>query len=108
MTMSHQKLKLMVGFKIVDAILTAGDAGIAFENGISLAIYNEFCLTGFSGDEARRLIGNSVRHVDGNGEFISIYFEKGLSMQIDMRENSYAGPEAMQLRIPGKPTVIWN
>ena len=106
--MKNQKLESIVGLKIVDAILTIGDVGIGFENGGSLAIYNDFNLTGFSQNETNLLIGNKAIKVDDNGETIIIYFENNLSLAIDLREESYTAPEAIQLRIPGEPIIIWN
>ena len=106
--MGNQKLESIVGLKIIDAILTIGDAGIGFENGGSLAIYNKFNLTGFSQNEACLLIDNKVIRVNDNGEAISIFFGGNLSLEIDMREDSYTAPEAMQLRISGEPITIWN
>jgi hypothetical protein len=106
--MSNKKLESIVGLRVVDAILTIGDAGIRFENGASLAIYNEFSLTGFSQNEERLLINNLVTRINDSGNKISIFFEKELSIEIDMHEESYTSPEAMQLRIPGEPIIIWN
>ena len=106
--MENQKLEIIIGLKIVDVILTIGDAGIGFENGGSLAIYNEFNLTGFSRNEAHLLIGSKAIKVDDQGEKIMIYFESNLSIEIDMCEKSYTVPEAIILRIPDEPIVIWN
>jgi hypothetical protein len=106
--MINQKLKSIIGLKIVDATLTIGDAGIGFENGGSLAIYNKFNLTGFSQTEVHLLIVNKTTKVDDKGKTIMISFGGNLSLEIDMREESYTAPEAIQLRIPGEPIVIWN
>ena len=106
--MKNQKLESIVGLKIVDVILTVGDTGIGFENGGSLAIYNEFNLIGFSKNEAHLLIGSKAIKIDDQGETIIIYFENNLSIEIDMREKSYTAPEAIILRIPNEPIVIWN
>ena len=62
--MKNQKLESIVGLTIVDVILTVGDAGIGFENGGSLAIYNKFNLAGFSHNETHLLIGSKAIKID--------------------------------------------
>ncbi len=106
--MGNSKLKTICGLKIVDAVLAIGDAGISFENGISLAIYNQFALLGITMTDARLLIGKVVSNVDEDKYTITIKLENDLSIQIDMRDEAYTGPEAIQLCIPGEPIVIWN
>jgi hypothetical protein len=106
--MEKSKLKVICGLKIVDVVLGEGDAGISFENGINLAIYNRYELVGFTIKDTQSLIGNIVTSVDESASIITIRFENNWALQIDMRDEAYTGPEAMQLRVPGNPIVIWN
>ncbi len=106
--MGKSKLSVICGLKVADAVLAEGDAGISFENGISLAIYNRYELVGFVLSDVQRLIGNIVTHVDEGADTTTIRFENNWALQIDMRDEAYTGPEAMQLRVPGEPIVIWN
>jgi hypothetical protein len=104
----ESKLTAICGLKVVDAVLTIDDSGVSFENGISLAIYNKIELMGFTLVDAHILIGKAVVDVEEGKHAITIKFENNFAIQIDMREEAYAGPEAIQLRVPGKPIVIWN
>lgn len=106
--MKNTKLKEICGLFIVDVILIQGGAGFSFENGANLAIYNTFKLVGLQQSDAPMLIGKVVINVDENEEFILIKFEDNLAICVDMRNDAYNGPEAMQLRMPGEPIVIWN
>lgn len=106
--MSESKLSVIRGLKVADAILTEADAGISFENGISLAIYNRYNLGGFVLSDAQRLIGSTVAYVDEGVDAITIGFENNWVLRIDMQDAAYTGPEAMQLRVPGEPIVIWS
>lgn len=106
--MEKSKLSVICGLKVADAALAEGDGGISFENGISLTIYNRYELVGFVLSDIQRLIGNIVTHVDEGVDTITIGFENNWMLRIDMRDDAYTGPEALQLRVPGEPIVIWN
>lgn len=106
--MENSKLRVICGLKIADAVLTEGDVGISFEGGISLAIYNRCELTGFFLSDAQRLIGVLVTHIDESADTITISFGNSWGLRVDMRDDAYTGPEAMQLCVPGEPIVIWN
>lgn len=106
--MGKSKLGIICGLKVENAVLAENDAGIGFENGISLAIYNRYELVGFILSDAQQLIGNTVTHVDESAGTITIGFENNWALRVDMRDEAYTGPEAMQLCVPGKPIVIWN
>jgi hypothetical protein len=105
--MNKSKLSVINGLKITNSILAEGDTGISFENEIRLAIYNRFELIGFaSGKEL--LNGNIVIDVIEARDFITIRFEDNRALRIDMRDEAYTGPEAIQLCVPGEAIVIWN
>jgi hypothetical protein len=108
MEMGTSKLQLICGLKVKDAVLNEGDVGISFENGSSLAIYNRVELVGFASSDVEVLIGNVVANIDESANMITIRFKNDFGIRIDMRDEAYAGPEAMQLRVPGEPIVIWN
>jgi len=108
MTIEHSKLRVICGLRVVDVLLTEGDAGIRFEDGTSLAIYNKHELVGFVLRDMPSLIGNIVTDVHEGADTTTITFENNWALRIDMRDEAYIGPEAMQLRVPGKPIVIWN
>lgn len=104
----ESKLKIICGLKVVDAAFTDSDAGIIFEKEINLVVYNKYILTGLSLSEASLLIDKIVIDINEDECLITIKFDCDLTMHIDMRDDAYTGPEAMQLRVPGEPIVIWN
>jgi len=105
--MGKSKLQKIQGLKVVDAALDVGDAGVSFDNGIILAIYNKFLLLGGACD-AKSLIGEVVASVDEDEYMITIRFENNVTINVDLRDEAYTGPEAIQLRIPDEPLIIWN
>lgn len=106
--MKNSKLSIILGLKVTDALLSESDAGISFEGEISLVIYNRYELEGFSSNDAQWLVGKMVTHVDEATDTTTIRFENDLVLRIDMRDEAYTGPEAMQLLVPGEPTVVWS
>ncbi len=106
--MRSSKLRHLCGLRVVDAVLSEGNVGFSFEKGTSLAIYNKIELVGFASNDEKMLIGNVVEDVDEENNIIKIRFQNNLEIRIDMRDEAYVGPEAMQLRIPGEPIVIWS
>lgn len=106
--MGESKLRVICGLMVVDIQLAEGDAGICFENGASLAIYNKYELVGVGGGDGQLLIGKTVTDVDESVDVTTIKFENNTALRIDMRDEAYTGPEALQLRVPGKPIMVWN
>lgn len=100
--------RIIRNLKVTDAAFDTDGAGLAFDNGTTLAIYNRFELDGISTDRVSDLIGSSVSDVTEGANTITIEFEGRFAIRIDMRDAAYHGPEAMQLRVPGEPIVIWN
>jgi hypothetical protein len=105
--MKNSKLQLICGLKIIDAVFSIGDAGISFENGIGLAIYNNFVLVGLSQIDEKSLIGKCVTDIDEDIAVITIKVGANMAIKIDMRDEAYTGPEAIQLRIPNEPIIVW-
>jgi hypothetical protein len=108
MKMGESKLQTICGLKVVDAEFIISDTGLLFENGIRLVIYNKFDLVGISHSDVKQLIGKAVCNVDEGEHLITIFFEKNVAIEIDMRDDAYSGPESIQLLIPGEPIIIWN
>lgn len=105
--MVRSKLSAICGLKISAVDWTPGNAGIAFENGATLNIYNSFVVPD-SSRMATALIGESVTDVTENPDTVTIVFSTGIQLRIGMGADAHTGPEAMQLRMPGQPIVVWN
>jgi hypothetical protein len=56
--------------------------------------------TGLTG---RRLLG-----VEARPDAVELIFDDGWSVEVDIRDEAYTGPEAMNLHRPGKPIVVWT
>jgi len=81
---------------------------IEFERGIGLAIFNSCSLRGLGDGEVEELGGAAVRSVSETKDSARIVFSGERSIDIDLRDEAFRGPEAMQLTIPGEPLVVWN
>lgn len=102
------KISLLSGLKVTNIELTSGDAGIRFDNGAVLIIYNKFSTKGVNDLEVGQLEGKIVVKAEENNKLILIRFNDDSEIVVDMHDEAYTGPEALQLRIPGMPIIIWN
>lgn len=102
------KLNAIQGKRIVDAILNVGDAGIKFEGGAQLAIYNLFEIKGKQSLVSEDLLGCTVIKVKELKSSIEVFLEGDIVMTIDMKDDAFTGPEAIQLLVPGEQIVVWN
>lgn len=103
--MNSEVLEALCGMSVAASTLVVGDAGIEFDNGASLAIYNGFDVEALGSEGC---VGKRVCAAYEFEDRIEIHFDGGGVIKIDMRDAAYNGPEALQLRIPGRPIVIWN
>ncbi len=106
--MEESKLSVVVGKAVMDADLTPQDAGLLFEEGITLNLYNRYTVTGLIGSSAKALIGARVTNVTETSEHAILEFDSNVRVEIDLTDDAYTSPEAMQLRVPGSPILIWN
>ncbi len=106
--MKKSKIQVICGLKVVDMVLSEDSAGVVFENEVNLIIYNKFILIGVTSYKAKKIIGKVVIGVEENEFSVTINFEDSLAIKIDMNDEAYSVPEAMQLLVPGEPIVIWN
>ncbi|MGD0959771.1 MAG: hypothetical protein ABSB19_08195 [Methylomonas sp.] len=101
-------LSEICGLKIVKIDLAPDDFGILFENNISLAIYNKIELKGIGLNESDKLIGKKVICVNPDGNYLIIFLDKDISINVDMSSDAYSGPEAHVLWVPDKPIQVWR
>lgn len=103
----HSALSILIGKKIVEIDMTPQDGGIMFEEGIILNIYNRYEII-YKDSESPLLIGSAVVRVEEAPERVGIILDNGACVKIELTSDAYFGPEAMQLRVPGKSIVTWN
>lgn len=106
--MEESKLSILFGKTVIEADLTPQDAGLLFEGGITLNLYNRYTVTGPVGSGAYAIIGAKVINVTETPEHAIFEFDSSVRIEVDLTDDAYTSPEAMQLRVPGSPIVIWS
>ena len=110
--MSTSPINELIGCRLTSQELVENCSQFTFDRGpATLSIYNRWTVRGPTTDSsstANALVGRSIVSVQTEEAFIGIAFEGGWSIMVDLRDEAYDGPEAMQLRIPGRPIVVWN
>lgn len=103
-------LEELIGSRIETAEVVEDYLQLLFANGASLNIYNEHAINGPDGEvrDSGDLVGAILTEVREQGTHIRLAFSNGLEISIDMSEDAYTGPEALQLTRPGLPTVVWR
>ena len=79
---------------------------LLFEKDLSLNIYNVLRLC--NDDDLRALNGATLLKVEEKPETLIFSFSNGQRLAIDLGDDAYNGPEALELNVPGQPTVVWN
>ena len=100
------QLDVLVGMVVTDALKVYDYVQLLFEKDISLNIYNALRLG--NGDDLRVLNGTTLLKVEEKPDRLIFYFSNGKRLDIDLCDDAYNGPEALELNIPGQPTVVWN
>jgi len=99
-------LDTLVGMVVTDVLKVHGYVQLLFEKDISLNIYNAWRLC--NGADLRVLNGATLLQVEEKPETLIFSFSHGKRLDIDLCDDAYNGPEALELNIPGQPTVVWN
>jgi len=100
------KLDILESVTVTDALKVHDYVQLLFEQDIVLNIYNEFKLS--NNHDVSSLNGIKVLKVEEKPEAVILYFSNGTRLDIDLRDEAYNGPEALELCVPGQPTVVWN
>lgn len=106
--MEESKLSVLLGKTIMEADLTPQDAGLLFEGGITLNLYNRYTVTGAVSFGSNAIVGAKVISVTETPEYVIFELDPKIRIEVDLADDAYTSPEAMQLRVPGSPIVIWS
>ena len=72
-------------------------------------IYNPLIIDGLDKTKSlKQLVNKKVLFVNESSEFIEIHLEDNIILRIDLRDESFTGPEALSLHGPNNLIVVWN
>jgi hypothetical protein len=105
--LNRNPLGCLVGRRVTEAVEIHDYVQLAFGTKVGISIYNDFEI---SPNQVRfhDLTGLKVTAVQSSADQEAILFEDGVSLRVDIRDEAFEGPEAMQLNRIGCPPVVWN
>lgn len=77
------------------------------EEDIILSIHNNFS-SNLEDFQFQNLFNRKLLFISEVEKQLNIKFDNNLWISVDLRDESYNGPEAIELLIPGEPIIIWN
>jgi hypothetical protein len=102
----------LIGLALISASHSGGTMNVLFEGGWELAIYNPFVIekTGdrISVDEESYLVGKTVVDCASDSEEFILTLSGRINLRVDLSDEAFTGPEAMQLIGPSGEIVVWN
>jgi hypothetical protein len=73
-----------------------------------LTILNDVRISGVAINDVEQLKGSRLTEIDETPDELTLSFDNGASVIVDLRDRAFKGPEAMTLRVPGQPLIVWN
>jgi|SRR5215213_5429212 len=103
-------LQDLVGLGVVKSEIVEDDLIVWFQNSECLTVYNKFQITASDGSPGidRDLAGATLTELRKDNASLWLTFSNGSKLTIDMSEDGYSGPEALQLIRPGLPLIVWR
>jgi hypothetical protein len=96
---------ILVGRAVTEVAALEHGLLIRFNGDFKLLVINPFLVSGR--DTAADLVGDKLVGFVGEGTFERLTFSSGAALTVDLRDDSWSGPEAMTLSGPDL-TVVWN
>jgi hypothetical protein len=106
--MNDFPLHKLIGHKVAEFSYERECMGVILQNGSALTIYNQMSVQDARSRGDLSVAGASVSSVHEDSNLVCIEFDNGISWLIDLSDDAYSGPEAMQLNVVGYPIVIWR
>lgn len=78
------------------------------DGGVILAIYNSYKLDNPKNIDTLGLVGARIISVREESTSATLKFDSRVKVVVDLSDDGYSSPEAMQLIVPGMPIVVWN
>ncbi|UQY87584.1 hypothetical protein LQE85_19260 [Stenotrophomonas rhizophila] len=103
-----ESLGMFIG-KAVTVSHLEGQVSISTDDGWSLHIYNRVVFSGLHSADASPFslrLEVTASALDGGG--LTLTFDDGSALHVDLSDDGCAGPEAMQLNSPDGGIIVWN
>ena len=94
------KLEALVGMAVTDVLKVHDYVQLLFEKDIAWRLYNS--------NNLRALNGATLLMVEEKPDTLIFSFSNGQRLDVNLCDAAYSGPEALELNVPGQPTVVWN
>jgi len=94
------KLDALVGMAVTDVLKVHDYVQLLFEKDIAWRLYNS--------NNLRALNGATLLMVEEKPDTLIFSFSNGQRLDVNLCDAAYSGPEALELNVPGQPTVVWN
>ena len=101
-------LRILENRVVQSAIYVEDYFQLHFGPGAVLTINNPINLTGPVAESLSSIRGLRISSIEESDEKAILRFGDGSSIDVDLRDEAYQGPEAMVLDVPGIPTLVWN
>jgi hypothetical protein len=98
-------LTSLIGQKIIDLHMDDESAGMIFEDKSKLSIFNRHQ---FSSRDINQLTESKVKSINESAEKINIELHNGILLEIFLDNDSWVGPEAVELILPDGQIVVWS
>lgn len=103
-------LKRLLGLAVEEVSWDGESLGLSFGGGWCLAIHNRFAYR-IGADQSsafQQLKGALVLRVSEDRDGILLKFAGDQVLEVDLTDDAFHGPEAMQLKGPSGEIVVWN
>jgi len=101
----ESQLERLVGSCVEEVAELHDYAQLYFEAGAILTVYGHYTV---SDENISALQGADLERVEETYEHVALGFSMGKYLRIALRDEAYSGPEALVLRVYGRPTIVWN
>lgn len=108
MTESFNPLSALLGKRISNVLHEENWTCLVMDGGAKLIAYRKIEVIHKGKERIEASIGKKIINIREEAGLISIETEEGLRLLLSTIVDEEVSPEAIQLKVPGKPIVIWN
>jgi hypothetical protein len=100
------RFDVLAGMMVYEACYVHNYVQLGFDPDHGLTINNKFELVG--AEHIGHLVGKRLKSFSSISDRIVLEFEGQAQLIIDLRENAWRGPEALELHGPNNLIVVWT